>query len=292
MGFDNREGSMTGWALVIDVSLCINCRNCVIATKDEYTGNDFPGYSVPHPPAGLETIRVERHVRGEGTLVDVTYIPQTCNHCDNAPCVKAAADGSIYKRPDGVVVIDPVKSRGRRDLVKTCPYGMIEWNEQEQVPQNWNFDAHLLDAGWKEPRCAQACPTKAIRALKVEDKQLQEMVKKEHLSVIHPEFGTKPRVFYRNLDDALSHLVAGNVCEDMGGGRLRNLEGVEVVLYDSAEGERTERTTTTDHFGDFRFSGLTSQSSRIELRVRKDGTEKTIATRERTGSVNLGTLLY
>jgi len=86
--------------------------------------------------------------------------------------------------------------------------------------------------------------------------------------------------------------VAGNVCEDMGGGRLRNLEGVEVVLYDSAEGERTERTTTTDHFGDFRFSGLTSQSSRIELRVRKDGTEKTIATRERTGSVNLGTLLY
>lgn len=289
MGFDNREGSMTGWALVIDVSLCINCRNCVIATKDEYTGNDFPGYSVPHPPAGLETIRVERHVRGEGTLVDVTYIPQTCNHCDNAPCVQAAADGSIYKRPDGVVVIDPAKSRGRRDLVNTCPYGMIEWNEQEQVPQNWNFDAHLLDAGWKEPRCAQACPTKAIRALKIEDKQLEEMVKKEHLSVIHPEFGTKPRVFYRNLDDALSHLVAGNVCEDMGGGRLRNLEGVEVVLYDSAA--ESERTTKTDHFGDFRFSGLTSQSSRIELRVRRNGTEKIIAARERTGSVNLGTLL-
>ena len=288
MGPGVGEGSMTGWALVIDVSLCINCRNCVIATKDEYMGNDFPGYSAPHPPGGLDTIRIERHIRGEGALVDVTYIPQTCNHCDDAPCVKAAADGSIYKRPDGVVVIDPDKSRGRRDLVKTCPYGMIEWNEKEQVPQNWNFDAHLLDVGWNEPRCAQACPTKAIRALYVEDKQLEEMVEKEHLSVIHPEFGTKPRVFYRHLADALSHLVLGNIFEDMGGGRLRNLADVEVVLNDSAGGLRT---TKTDHFGDFRFSGLTAQSSRIELRVRREGTEKVIDTRERTGSVNLGTLL-
>ncbi|MGF6754052.1 4Fe-4S dicluster domain-containing protein [Paraburkholderia sp. GAS42] len=290
MGRNTGEGSMTGWALIIDVSLCINCRNCVIATKDEYSGNAFPGYSAPHPPEGLETIRIERHVRGEGTLVDVTYIPKTCNHCDNAPCVNAAKDGSIYKRPDGVVVIDPVKSRGRRDLVKSCPYDMIEWNEQEQVPQNWNFDAHLLDSGWNEPRCAQACPTRAIRALKAEDAELRDMVEKEHLSVIHPEFGTKPRVFYRNLDDALSHLVAGNVCEDMGDGRMRNLEGVEVVLLDSADG--SERTTQTDHFGDFRFSGLTELSSSIEVRVRKDGTEKIIAARERTGSVNLGTLLY
>lgn len=170
-----------------------------------------------------------------------------------------------------------------------CPYGMIEWNEQEQVPQNWNFDAHLLDAGWKEPRCAQACPTKALRALNMPESELQEMVKKEQLAVIRPELGTRPRVFYRNLDDALSHLVAGNVCEVTGDGRLRNLEGVEIVLRDSAGGD--ERTTTTDHFGDFRFSGLTEQTSTIELRVRKNGNEKIVATRERVGSVNLGTLL-
>jgi Fe-S-cluster-containing dehydrogenase component len=289
MGQNVGESSMKGQALVIDVSLCINCRNCVIATKDEYTGNEFPGYSAAHPPSGLDTIRVERHVRGEGALLDVTYIPKMCNHCDNAPCVKAAPDGAIYKRPDGVVVIDPVKSHGRRDLVKTCPYGMIEWNEQEQVPQNWNFDAHLLDAGWKEPRCAQACPTKAIRAVNMEDAAMQKMVESEHLCVLHPEFNTQPRVFYRNLDDALSHLVAGNVCEASSNGQLRNLVGLELVLLDS--GEEVEHTTKTDDFGDFRFSGLVAQSSTIELRVRHDGNEKVISRRERTGSVNLGTLL-
>ncbi|WP_269501288.1 4Fe-4S dicluster domain-containing protein [Burkholderia sp. IMCC1007] len=290
MGLDVGERGMSGWALIIDVSLCMNCRNCVMATKDEHTGNSFPGYSAPQPPEGLDTIRIERHVRGEGTLVDVTYIPKTCNHCDNAPCIKAAADGAIYKRPDGVVVIDPEKSRGRRELVATCPYGVIEWNEQEQVPQNWNFDAHLLDAGWKEPRCAQACPTKALRAVNATSTQLAEMVEKEHLSVLRPELGTKPRVFYKNLDDALSHLVAGNLCEDLGDGKLRNLEGAEVVLHDSADG--SERTTTTDHFGDFRFSGLTTRTSTIELRVRKDGKEKVVATRERAGSINLGSVLY
>ncbi|QGZ57537.1 oxidoreductase [Paraburkholderia acidiphila] len=290
MGRNTGERSMSNWALVIDVSLCINCRNCVIATKDEYSGNAFPGYSAPHPPEGLETIRVERQVRGEGTLVDVTYIPKACNHCDDAPCVKAAPDGAIYKRPDGIVMIDPEKARGRRDLVKSCPYGMIEWNEQEQVPQNWNFDAHLLDAGWKEPRCAQACPTKAIRALNVPEPELEKIVKDGNLTVIHPEFGTKPRVFYRHLEDALSHLVAGNVCETLEDGRQRNLAGVEVVLRDSASGD--ERTTRTDHFGDFRFSGLKTLTSTVEVRVRRDGQEKVIATRERTGSVNLGTLLY
>ncbi|KXU82402.1 oxidoreductase [Paraburkholderia monticola] len=281
---------MSGRALIIDVSLCINCRNCVLATKDEYVGNTFPGYSAPHPPEGLETIRIERHVRGAGSLVDVTYIPKACNHCDNAPCIKAAGDGAIYKRPDGVVMIDPVKSHGRRDLVNACPYGMIEWNEQEQVPQNWNFDAHLLDSGWKEPRCAQACPTKALRAIEADDARLAEMVEKEHLTVLRPELGTKPRVFYKHLDDALSHLVAGNVCEDLGGGQLRNLGGIEVILRDSADG--SERATTTDHFGDFRFSGLTTPASHIELLVRKDGVEKTLVSSDRSGSVNLGTLLF
>ena len=47
------------------------------------------------------------------------------------------------------------------------------------------------------------------------------------------------------------------------------------MLRDSAGGD--ERTTKTDHFGDFRFSGLTEQSSTIELRVRKDGKEKILA---------------
>ena len=137
-------------ALIVDVARCTGCNNCVLATKDEHVGNDFPGYAAAQPAHGHEWISIERHTRGSGSMVDVSYVPRMCNHCDNAPCIKAAGDGSIYKRPDGVVIIDPVKARGRKDLVAACPYGAIAWNEEAQVPQAWIFDAHLLDNGWTE----------------------------------------------------------------------------------------------------------------------------------------------
>jgi Fe-S-cluster-containing dehydrogenase component len=279
---------MKRWALEIDVKRCINCSNCVLATKDEYFGNVFPGYSAEQPQEGVETIKIVRHVRGDGSFTDVSYIPKTCNHCDDAPCIKAAGDGSIYKRPDGIVMIDPVKAKNRRDLVDACPYGMILWNQEAQVPQNWNFDAHLLDAGWTEPRCAQACPTKAIRALKLDDQELAKRVKEEGLSVLDPELNTKPRVFYRGLDDVLSHMVTGNICEVAENGRQQNLAGTEVVLIDSAEGGR--RATKTNAFGDFRFDGLSGDDSTIELRLIRNGTEMPIASKQRRGSLNLGTL--
>ena len=78
------------------------------------------------------------------------------------PCLRAAKNGAVVKRPDGIVLIDPQKARGQKALVQACPYGAIWWNEEKQIPQKCTFCAHLLDAGWKAPRCVQACPTGAL----------------------------------------------------------------------------------------------------------------------------------
>ena len=78
--------------------------------------------------ARASVIDIARHVRGSGHMVDVTYVPTLCNHCDNAPCVKAAPD-AIKRREDGIVIIDPKVAKGRKDIVKSCPYGAIVWNE-------------------------------------------------------------------------------------------------------------------------------------------------------------------
>ncbi len=88
-----------------------------------------------------------------------------CNQCDNAPCV-AKGGGAVKKRDDGIVLIDPDKAKGRKDLVDACPYGHIWWNEEHQVPQAWNFDAHLIDQGWQQTRGHQSCPTGAMRAIR------------------------------------------------------------------------------------------------------------------------------
>ncbi len=59
----------------------------------------------------------------------------------------------MYRRDDGIVIVDPEKAAGRKDLVSSCPYRRIYWNEEQQVAQKCTMCAHLLDQGWKEPRC-------------------------------------------------------------------------------------------------------------------------------------------
>ena len=79
-------------------------------------------------------------------MIDIAYVPTMCNHCDDAPCMAKGGD-AIKKRDDGIVIIDPVKAKGRKELVEACPYGHIWWNEELQLPQAWPFDAHLHRPG-------------------------------------------------------------------------------------------------------------------------------------------------
>jgi Fe-S-cluster-containing dehydrogenase component len=242
------------WALLIDVERCTNCQNCVLATRDEHVGNDHPGYSAPMPPSGAHWISIERRTRGNGSMVDVTYVPKTCYQCEDAPCVRAAPDGAIYYRPDGIVAIDPIKSRGRPELVGSCPYGMISWNEAAGVPQKWSFDTHLLDAGWQQPRCTQACPTGAMRALRVSDEEFHELEATGGFEQIRPELGTRPRVLYRNLHKTSGLFLGGTVIRP--GDEPDQLANVSEARVELHVPDRPLVTCLTDAFGDFKFDRL------------------------------------
>lgn len=251
------------WNLIIDVAGCENCNNCVLAAKDELVGNSFPGYSAPHPAQGRGVIHIERTVRGAAPLVDVAYVPKMCNHCDDAPCVKVGADGSVRKRDDGIVLIDPIKAQGRRDLVGACPYGAIVWNEALQLPQSWFFDAHLLDTGATAPRCVGVCPTQAMEAVKLSDDAMAQRVKAEGLRTLQPELGTQPRVHYKNLHRADHCFIAGSVTATVAG-RLECQGGAEVVLWRARE---KVASTLTDAFGDFKFDALPPDSGSYLVRI-------------------------
>ena len=150
------------WNMIIDVAECTNCQLCALSAMDEYVGNEWPGVSAPMPRNGHRWIDILQKERGQVPMIDIAYVPTMCNHCDNAPCLAKGGD-AVKKRDDGIVIIDPVKAKGRKDLVESCPYGHIWWNEEAQLPQIWPFDAHLLDQGWKQTRAQQACPTGAIK---------------------------------------------------------------------------------------------------------------------------------
>jgi|SRR5579871_3330379 len=272
------------WNMIVDVSRCENCNNCVLATKDELIGNEFPGYTAPHAAHGPGVMRIRRHVRGATPMVDVTYVPVMCNHCDEAPCIKAAGDGSIHKREDGIVMIDPVKAKGRRDLVAACPYGAIVWNEEQQLPQNWFFDAHLLDAGAAAPRCVGVCPTEVFQAVKTSDAEMAVRASQEGLRVLDPERGTRPRVWYRNLSRADHCFIGGTIsrtCE----GKNECVEGATVELY---QHDDLIMRSKSDCFGDFRFDGLARASGHYKVLVRHGGDRRTVRVTLHEDSIFIG----
>jgi Fe-S-cluster-containing dehydrogenase component len=249
------------WNLIVDVAHCDNCRVCFLAVKDEYIGNDFPGYSAAQPPQGHNWLEIQRKERGAYPLVEARFMPVMCNHCDRPPCMGAARNGAVRKRPDGIVIIDPEKSRGQKQIVEACPYGAISWNEEKQIPQAWTFDAHLLDEGWTRTRGQQACPNSVYRTIKVEDEEMRRIQAEEGLEVLKPESGTRPRVYYKNLHVTTKCFVGASIVMHVGGIE-ECAAGVEVVL--KQDGREVGRATT-DTFGEFKIDKLEPNSGGYQL---------------------------
>jgi Fe-S-cluster-containing dehydrogenase component len=255
--------------MIIDVAECTNCQLCALAAMDEYVGNDFPGYAAPMPRHGHRWIDILQKERGQAPMIDIAYVPTLCNHCDNAPCV-AKGGGAVKKRADGIVIIDPDQAKGRKDLVESCPYGHIWWNEELQLPQTWPFDAHLIDQGWEQTRGQQACPTGAMRAVKAEDDEMARIAQSEQLEVLKPEAATKPRVYYRNLWRYSKSFIGGSVASEVGG-VVDCLEGASVRLIKNGQ---TIARVTSDNYGDFKFDRLDDNSGRYTVEVSANGRTK------------------
>ncbi|HEY5167919.1 MAG TPA: 4Fe-4S dicluster domain-containing protein, partial [Thermoleophilia bacterium] len=164
---------MKSWHLIVDVARCHDCNDCFLADKDEFVDNEFPPYSAAQPWHGHRWMNIKRKERGQYPIVQTAYLPMPCMHCDEAPCL--TADGAVYKRPDGLVIIDPVKAKGRKEIVASCPYSAIYWNEEKELAQKCTGCAHLLDDGWTETRCSQVCPTEAIKLVIAEEDDVERM---------------------------------------------------------------------------------------------------------------------
>ena len=240
------------YGMIIDVTRCNGCYNCFLACRDEFYGNDYPGYSAAQPLSGQHWVKVIEKDRGQYPKVKVTYTVIPCMQCENAPCVEASINGAVYRRADGIIIIDPEKAKGQRQIVEACPYRVIYWNEEKNIPQKCTFCAHVLDQGWKEPRCVEACPTKALVFGDVNDpdSEISKVIAtaKGKLEVLHPEYGLTPNVKYIGIP---RRFIAGEVVF-----RDKKDEcavGVKVTL--SRKG-KADKVAKTDNYGEFEFEGL------------------------------------
>lgn len=243
---------------VIDIANCNGCHTCQIACKDEHVGNDWTPVAKPQPNSGQFWLELTEKVRGSVPKVKVAYRPHLCMHCEQAPCMdECPVQGAVYKRDDGLIIIDPEKCTGCRICIDACPYGVIYFNEDLNIAQKCTGCAHLLDAGWSEPRCVDVCPTECIKFM--DEDEAKDLI--SQAGIWEPESGSgekvQPRVYYLNLP---KKFIAGTVYDPV---EEEVLIGADCTLTPKKGGRQYQ--AETDNYGDFWFEGLDDSVFDLEI---------------------------
>jgi len=240
---------MTRYGIAVDTARCMACYNCFMACKDEHCGFDCMPVAAAQPETGQFWMNLLETERGDNSRkIKVLTVPTLCSHCQDAPCARAAKNGAVYTRKDGIVIIDPVKAKGQKQIVAACPTGTIFWNEALQIPQKCTMCAHLLDKGYKNPRCVESCPNQALIFGDLDDPK-SEISKKIAANKVTPLTGLeqiKTNVIHLNIP---SVFLAGTVYlpdDEVAIGAKVKLRSKKSKTYQ----------TTTNYFGDWEVDGL------------------------------------
>lgn len=209
------------YSMVIDLRRCVGCEACTIACKQENL-----------TPPGIFYNVVYIKEEGKYPKVRRSIIPRPCMHCEQPACLKACPVQAIYKREDGIVIIDYDKCIGAQKCVEACPYGAITFDEGNNYPQSktefgkiaskefkgkygvrrdeeppiyrsrkCTFCVHKQDERGNYtslPACVQTCMGKArfFGNLNDPNSEVAQLLKKRKYIILKPEAGTKPSVFY------------------------------------------------------------------------------------------------
>jgi len=130
---------------VLDTSRCFGCHGCVAACA---TANGTP--------AGL-LWRTLLKLPPDDNAANTVYLSVACNHCRNAPCVRACPSRALEKRStDGIVIHRAERCLGCRYCQMACPYDAIRWDAARGVVSKCHLCYDRLDRGL-EPACVETC---------------------------------------------------------------------------------------------------------------------------------------
>jgi Fe-S-cluster-containing dehydrogenase component len=154
------------------------------------------------------------------------WLPSTCMHCDEPPCVKVCPVDATFKRQDGLVLIDSDRCIGCRFCMAACPYStrVFNWEKPPEVPQvatkhyscetsmpqkigtvsKCDFCPDMARKG-ELPHCVTACPNGVFFfgdmnedsvTNGTETFRFSELVRDKAGYRLMEDLGTKPRVYY------------------------------------------------------------------------------------------------
>lgn len=183
------DGKRYGW--VVDTRRCFGCHGCEVACKAE---NDVPlGNYI------RQTIYHD-HERSSGGVARI-MVPMSCQHCEDAPCIKACPCGAMHKGPGGTVQVNYDSCSGHAACKDACPYGAIYIDPVANQAIKCHNCTHRLDAGL-EPPCTSTCPSEALYFGDLNDpnsavsKMKARLEEEGKLEQLRPEKGTRPRAWF------------------------------------------------------------------------------------------------
>jgi Fe-S-cluster-containing dehydrogenase component len=220
------------WVMVLDLSRCRNARKCVAACQGAHHLRPYEYH--------INTL-----VMQESTNTPAYYMPKTCQHCDNPPCVSVCPVDATFKRQDGIVLIDNERCIGCRFCMAACPYSarMFHWQEplvaegdkekeyniELNVPQKKGTISKCLFSADRLredtlPYCVSACPNGVFyfgdenenavtNGTTKETVLLSELLEKNGAYRLLAELGTKPRVYYLPPKNRLFEFKEGEKTE-------------------------------------------------------------------------------
>jgi formate dehydrogenase iron-sulfur subunit len=144
------------YAFEVDLDSCSGCKACVVAC---------------HALNGLEEMESWRDVgymHGGSRLAPFQQTVTTaCHHCADPGCLNGCPVLAYEKDPvTGIVRHLDDQCIGCQYCVLKCPYDVPKYSERLGIVRKCDMCHQRLGAG-EAPACAQACPTQAIKIVKV-----------------------------------------------------------------------------------------------------------------------------
>ena len=183
------DGKQLAW--FVDTRRCFGCHACEVSCKSE---NDVP--------LGNYIRQTFFQDVGEFPQVARMFLPMACQHCEDAPCIKACPCGALHKSAGGTVSVNYDTCCGHGTCVDVCPYGAIYMDPVANQAVKCHNCTHRTENGM-EPACVPTCPSTALHFGDLNDpnsgivKAMEQAKEADgELSQLRPEKGTKPRMWF------------------------------------------------------------------------------------------------
>ncbi|MDP2207202.1 MAG: 4Fe-4S dicluster domain-containing protein [Bacteroidota bacterium] len=136
--------------ILIDITKCIGCQQCVSACKIQ---NNLPDTEETKLSITAYTVVEEKEER---------YVRRMCMHCKYPTCESVCPVGAFEHTKEGAVLYHAEKCIGCRYCMMACPFQAprYEWASRTPQIQKCKLCIERITIG-KETACTEACPVGA-----------------------------------------------------------------------------------------------------------------------------------